>query len=153
MPINFATFTLLSALFTLGLYAGGCLYITVVEIPALRTVSTQEYLHVFKMILPRAGLLMLPLLLGTVIFMAAYYWYGQTQFNVLVVIAMGLIGLVFAATFMGNVPLNRVLLAESPIDLQRWITLIRQWEAWHLLRTLCACAAFVLLAVSIVFRT
>jgi uncharacterized membrane protein len=151
MSSGFSNLVLAFALSALGAYAGGCLYISVVEVPALRAVPVQEYANAFKLILPRAGILMLPLLISAAV-CATLYWYGQARFNALVVIAVVLIGLTVVATFVGNVPINRQLLSDNLNDLERWPALTRQWELWHLSRTIFSCAAFSLLALTAATR-
>lgn len=143
MPRSLLHAALVAHLFSAGLYAGGCVYVTAVELPALRAAELRLYEQLSRLLLGRAGLILLPALLvatGT----AALLWLaGGTPgwtWPVLFLLYLAIL----AMTLAFNVPINVELLSGEELPLERIAALRARWALAHGGRTLLACLALLL---------
>lgn len=122
-------------LFSLAIYAGGCVYIATVDMPALATLTPHSYLGAFSEMLPRAGRLMLPLLLLALVSggLAAFSQPGGQR--VFMLGATAVLVAIVALTASQIIPLNKALLSSGALSEPQILAIRSQWNTWHGVRT------------------
>lgn len=124
-----------------GLYAGGCIYILLVEMPAIRSCAIHERKAVLLRALPKAGMLMLPLLLADIV--ASIVWWLSDKHLIYGVVNLLLMVAVLWVTLIYNVPINRQLLSSEETESQGlWSDKLKLWANAHLTRTVFAVSAY-----------
>jgi len=124
-----------------GIWSGSCLYISIVEHPAVKRVGLQFAISFFRPMSIRAAPMMIILaLIGAV--SSAYAWFSgsgiQWLIGALLLVSM------FPLTAVFIVPTNRALLkvdaAKTP---QEAMMLLSRWGRWHAVRTLLGSLSFI----------
>ena len=124
-------------------FAGSCAYIAVAQQPARLSLPTLEALREFRATIPRAERLQPPLNIATLLATAVLL---VLRPDLLVGLALVLLVAVLVETVAGVLPINRRLLSGDATDhLEHGRGALERWGALHLVRTVLAAAAAVLL--------
>ncbi|MGW6718495.1 anthrone oxygenase family protein [Streptomyces sp. NPDC054995] len=144
------------ALACTGLYAGYMIAFMSGVMPALKEVDDASFTLVMRVVNRKVpGLLFLLLFLGSLAFPAASFFVepdGRAAVDTTLVGVAAVCALVgHLITSGGNVPLNNALEASKGRggDRAARTAFEGRWAALHVLRTLCATAAFVLVALAV----
>jgi uncharacterized membrane protein len=140
-------------LFSLTTYVGGCVYIALVDMPALGMLAPQSYLGVFSAILPRAGRLMLPTLLLALLSGLAGAALVRPPLQYWLLAGGGLLFVILAMTALLIVPLNAELLSAGHLGDGQIRAIRSQWGTWHGLRTVLSVLALALALAGMSWQT
>lgn len=128
-----------------GAFAGSCAYIAVAQHPARMSLPVLDALQEFRATIPRAERLQPPLNVATLLATAATL---LLRFDAVVLLALVLLVAVLVETVAGVLPINRRLLAGTAADhVEEGRRALQRWGALHLVRTVLAVLAAVLLLV------
>jgi uncharacterized membrane protein len=128
-------------------FAGGCLYLSVVQLPVLAAATPAEGFLAMRSMLPRMGALMAPLLLlGCV---SSGYWALHVARGVPAgwasatsLFAVALLAALLVTVFV-HLPLNAEYLGPQIATEQRANVLLTRWSSWHHVRTTLAIVGLV----------
>ena len=131
-----------------GITAGSALYIALVELPFVQSLTTEEYARAMRAVLPRAVVFLLPALL-VALFTAVALWFGATAPKPLWM-AVGLsLWVVLGVSLATNIPINYELFAGGNVTSERLEQLRQRWEVAHWARTAFVLLAFVLAVIGV----
>lgn len=133
-----------------GLWAGGCLYISIVEHPAASRVGLDFATKFFRpMSIRAAPMLIILALVGAI--SSTYAWFGGGGIEWLT--GALLLFSMFPLTAIFIVPTNRALLkvdyARSP---EEATLLLSRWGRWHAIRTFFGSLPFILFVFALTLR-
>ena len=133
-----------------GLWAGGCLYISIVEHPATSRVGLEFATAFFRpMSIRAAPMLIILALIGAI--SSAYAWFNGSGIEWL--IGAVLLASMFPVTAIFIVPTNLKLLkidaAKSP---QEAALLFSRWGRWHAIRTLIGSMSFIIFIFALTLK-
>lgn len=133
-----------------GLWAGGCIYISLVEHPAASRVGLAFATKFFRPMSIRAAPLLIVLaLIGAM--SSGYAWFkgGSIEWLIGALLLLGM----FPLTAIFIVPTNRALLkvdyATAP---QEATLLLSRWGRWHAIRTFVGSLPFILFVFALTMR-
>ncbi|MFY0593546.1 DUF1772 domain-containing protein [Roseivirga sp.] len=160
MEISIKTLSLFGAVVFTGLSAGLFFAWSVSVIPGTQKIGSEAYLEAMQSI-NRAILnpMFFMVFFGSLLFLGASSYYqfhvGKSAFWLMIIAAITYLIGTIAVTGLGNVPLNDQLehtnlnqLSKAELhDLRLYYE--SKWNRFHLIRTTCAVASFILAAASI----
>jgi len=122
-----------------GVYAGACLSIALVDVPSIHALGDgARALASFQLVLPTMGRLMFPQLVLMTVLMLLLAKRNNGIFP-RTLIPLAVLLSILLVTAVVHIPLNRRFLAGN-VAIAEVLPLIRQWLAFHWLRTLLALA-------------
>ncbi len=126
---------------TLGLFAGGMLFIALCLLPFWASLAPENYREAFQLMGPIVGAKMVPLMIGSILLAGVCALVsGASRFRwTLAFLCVAAIVPLYAAV---HAPVNAILLGTNPLPSLEISGLRSQWFTWHWVRTGLGLAAF-----------